>query len=72
MPESVANTSVQVMYETSVPGEARLEEVCASLILEVHTSCSCGCQQLECSSKQVSAEEDTDQMVITSSFPAGV
>lgn len=59
MPESVANTSVQVMYETSVPGEARLEEVCASLSLEVHTSCSCGCQQLECSSKQVSAEEVT-------------
>ena len=56
MPESVANTSVQVMYETSVPGQARLEEVCATLSLEVHTSCNCGCQQLECSSKQVSSE----------------
>ena len=56
MPESVANTSVQVMYETSVPGQARLEEVCATLSLEVHTSCACGCQQLECSSKQVSTE----------------
>ena len=56
MPESVANTSVQVMYETSVPGQARLEEVCATLSLEVHTSCNCGCQQLECSSKQVSTE----------------
>ena len=56
MPESVANTSVQVMYETSVPGQARLEEVCATLSLEVHTSCNCGCQLLECSSKQVSNE----------------
>ena len=56
MPESVANTSVQVMYETSVPGQARLEEVCATLSLEVHTSCACGCQKLECSSKQVSTE----------------
>ena len=55
MPESVANTSVQVIYETSVPGEARLEEVCATLSLEVHTSCSCSCQQLECSNKQVRA-----------------
>lgn len=59
MPESVANTSVQVMYETSVPGEARLEEVCASLSLEVHTSCSCGCQQLECSSKQQEFDDRT-------------
>ena len=63
MPESMTNTSVQVMFETSVPGEARVEEVCTSLLLEVHTTCSCGCQRLDCSAKQVSGDT---QNIVTS------
>ena len=56
MAASVAVTSVRVMYETAVTsarGDTRVEEVCSALTMEVHTACSCGCQELACSQQQV-------------------
>ena len=56
MAASVAVTSVRVMYETAVTsarGDTRVEEVCSALNMEVHTACSCGCQELACSQQQV-------------------
>ena len=49
MADSVATTQVQVMMEQVVPGEqARVREVCGWQEVQVHTSCRCGCEELQC------------------------
>ena len=53
MAETVTNTSVQVIYEKVVAGEDEVVEVCSWQEVEVHTSCRCGCHQLQCSDLQI-------------------
>ena len=51
MADTVATTQVQVMMEQVVPGDgqvARIQEVCGWQEVKVHTSCRCGCQELQC------------------------
>jgi len=45
------NTSVPVLYEELVDGG--VQEVCGVVEVETHTSCRCGCEEVECSSLQV-------------------
>ena len=53
MAETVTNTSVQVIYEKVLAGEVEVVEVCSWQEVEVHTSCRCGCHQLQCSDLQI-------------------
>ena len=46
------NTSLEVVYQVVREGD-KLEEECHTIKVETHTECSCGCPQLQCSSRQV-------------------
>ena len=48
---SMYNTSVPVLYEQLVAGG--VQEVCGVVEVETHTSCRCGCEEVECTSLQM-------------------
>ena len=44
--------SVQVLYAVLKEGGG-VEEECHTIVLDHHTDCRCGCQEMHCSSLQV-------------------
>ena len=48
--------SVQVLYAVLKEGGG-VEEECHTIVLDHHTDCRCGCQEMHCSSLQVQHNE---------------
>lgn len=54
VPMETVNTTVPVMYERLVLGQQTgVEELCATVQVETHTACRCGCPDVQCGPRQV-------------------